>query len=80
MAQHNHSLSDPGHTHSTTCTGALATGNTTNGGTLNMPAGSAAGISINAAMIGISLANAGSSAPIAWLQPTILLNYILRII
>jgi microcystin-dependent protein len=80
MAQHNHGLTDPGHTHTTAYTGGLATGNTTNGGVLNVPAGSAAQIGINSATTGISLANAGSSVAMAWLQPTIMLNCILRII
>jgi hypothetical protein len=82
LAQHSHanSLTDNNHTHLQNTDGTavavspgsgrnvLASGVT---GTTGVP---------NTAPMSITNANSGSSAAMAWLQPTIMLNCILRVI
>jgi microcystin-dependent protein len=79
LAQHTHATSviDPGHSH-TLNAHITGLGNSGAGNTVN----SGAGLSTDVATTGISVTNAntGSSSAMAWLQPTIILNYLLRVI
>lgn len=79
LPAHNHAVSDPGHSHGVTHN--AITGSTTTGGG-GFPAGSngAASISTNSATTGISTTNTGSGNAHNNVQPTIICNYIIRII
>ncbi|MEH2625537.1 microcystin-dependent protein [Bradyrhizobium sp. AZCC 1719] len=82
MPTHSHAntLSDPGHTHSVTFVLGGSTGSAGTGTAVNS-AGSQSGYVLNA-MTGISItnANAGSGSAHNNVQPTIVCNYIIRII
>jgi microcystin-dependent protein len=80
MPSHNHTINDPGHTHSTSPP-VNAEGSTvvvTVGSQFSVP--QTAGATINVATTGISINNTGSGSSFAIVQPTIICNYILRII
>ena len=76
MPQHNHAITDPGHSH------AFASGTAwTNGGPQTWGGGSAGSIgvqSMSSAKTNITLADAGSGAAHNNTQPTIVLNYIIK--
>jgi microcystin-dependent protein len=79
MAQHNHAITDPSHQH------APSNGNNfvTTPGVNTYGAGSLSAGSVSAtagAVTGITINNAGSSTAMAWLQPTMMLGKILRVI
>jgi len=76
MPSHSHGVSDPGHQHQFGINVVTPTGGTT------MQSGTTGG-QIGAdqpATTGISIGNAGGDAAHAMLQPTIIVNYILRVI
>jgi microcystin-dependent protein len=79
MPAHTHVVSDPGHTHATTPSGAGVLGgagsNTFGSGSLQP-----ASLSINTAFTGITNQNTGSGSAHNNAQPTIVCNYIMRII
>lgn len=80
MALHNHNLHDPGHSHTVNSqgTGSSAIGGTgtqvTLGPTLSTPSGLT-----NTSTTGITLDNAGSSVPFSMVQPTITINYVVKV-
>jgi len=86
MPSHNHGVTDSGHTHAINYTGAPSILNNAAGGPFNAGTGSfsypALGtlISIAAAATGISIQNTGNGNPHPIVQPTIICNYIVRII
>jgi len=79
MAQHNHGVTDPGHSHVpsngnnfvTTLGAAAYAAGSLSGGSAAATASTSTGITIN---------NSGSSSAMAWLQPSIMLSKILRVI
>ncbi|WJR81878.1 tail fiber protein [Bradyrhizobium sp. NP1] len=80
MPSHNHGVTDPGHTHGVS--GGVFGGTSTSGASLNnvsFPIAPAS-IIINNATTGITINNAGSGNAHAIVQPTIVSNYIMRII
>jgi len=78
---HSHNVTDPGHTHSTT-PGTVYVGqsHSLQSGTSTDTPANAQTLSINSATTGISINNAGGGNPHAIVQPTIVCNYIIRII
>lgn len=84
---HGHGVSDPGHAH--TENGANAPGGVSfglsrvnydgnNGGTSNTTAASGTGISIQSATTGVSVQNAGSGSAHSIMQPSLVLNFIIK--
>jgi microcystin-dependent protein len=76
MPSHGHSVTDPGHVHSINIQ-QLATGGAA-GGPGDINGGS--GISTNSNTTGITLGNTGGGGAHALIQPTVIVNYILRIL
>jgi microcystin-dependent protein len=76
VGQHNHGISDPGHQHSTYTNGATAPQGTSPGNVLAFAPGSLTG----SATTGIVINNNSAASAMAWLQPTIMLGKILRVI
>jgi len=83
MPSHNHGTNDPGHAHN------QSTDTIINGGSLNLAAGVNANFqpvfivgsrSTSTSTTGITLNNAGGSTAHAIVQPTVICNYIMRII
>lgn len=74
MAQHNHTVADPGHTHTTGATTAAI------GGAITVLQPPGTGAATASAQTGITLGNAGSSSAMSLLQPSMILVYILRVI
>jgi microcystin-dependent protein len=79
MAQHTHTVTDPGHAHTVT-----QNANSTGGGNQapisggpTYPANAAATITVNSNTTGITNQNSGSSNAMAWLQPTAMTNKII---
>jgi microcystin-dependent protein len=81
MPTHNHSVTDPGHTHtaSSNLQGIGSSGGY-NGGNAGSISNSAQTITVNSNTTGVSINNNGSGNTMAWLQPTIMVNCILRVI
>jgi microcystin-dependent protein len=81
MPSHNHGVTDSGHSHSV---GMNLSGNSANAGLVTQSGGfqyaqtSSTGTTSNTT--GISINNAGSGNPHAIVQPTIVCNYIIRIL
>lgn len=79
MPQHSHTLVDPGHTHAVT----IPTGNAGGGG-ISQFSGTfvqfAGAINSGISTTGITLATSGSSSAFSFLQPSIVLPYVLRAI
>lgn len=90
---HTHSVYDPGHTHShnaaalvqsSTGGGAFAI-NAYSGASINAAVtgisnyAAATGVSVNAAGTGMSIQNTGSGVPHSVIQPTIVLNHIIKV-
>jgi microcystin-dependent protein len=76
MPAHTHGVNDPGHTHNNNAATPTPAAQWTPGNTgaiLNAA-------TINSATTGISIQSAGSGAAHAMLQPTIIVNYVLRIV
>jgi len=76
---HNHTLTDPGHTHTTffqalNVADSGASGNTGSGGSKYET------VTMSSATTGITIASAGSASAHNIVQPTIICNYIIRII
>jgi microcystin-dependent protein len=76
MPSHSHGVNDPGHAHNYHDTG----GNFTVGGGAGGTASTGGGSVTTSNATGISIQNAGSGGAHAILQPTIIVNYILRIL
>lgn len=83
-AGHSHGVTDPGHTHGHNAAvngGGSSTGgggfalNATGAATINS---ASTGISVGSASTGISIQNAGSGFAHPMLQPTVILNYIIK--
>jgi microcystin-dependent protein len=74
---HANSLNDPGHSHTVQAENSAASN-----GFLTRSSGLSGNFSTSTNTTGITIANAaaGSSAAMAWLQPSIMANYILRVI
>ena len=72
-------VTDPGHTHIATTTGMFGTKSTTGGGIACADTNTAS-VTVNLATTGISIQNAGGGGAHNNVQPTIVLNYLLRII
>lgn len=75
MPVHNHGITDAGHSHTVTINSAGGTGFVATSGS-----GSIGTVTSSTATTGITVNNAGSGQAHAILQPTIICNYILRII
>lgn len=75
MPAHNHGVTDPGHTHGHNAA-INSGGSSTGGGAFALNATGAA--TINSASTGISTQNAGSGFAHPLLQPTVILNYIIK--
>jgi hypothetical protein len=82
LVTHNHGVTDPGHTHTATpsAPNAIGSGGGYNGGNAGSISNPALTVSIGSSTTGISVNNNGSSNAMAWLQPTMMLNCILRVI
>jgi len=76
MPQHNHGVTDPGHTHSHNAA-INSGGSSTGGGAFALNA--TGGATINSAATGISIQNAGSGAAHPIAQPTLVVNYIIKL-
>jgi microcystin-dependent protein len=75
MPSHNHTITDPGHSHTTNAiAGTIISGLSGETVGASSPAG------INAALTGITINNTGSGNAHTIVQPTIVSNYIIRII
>jgi len=82
LVTHSHGVTDPGHSHTAS---SNKDGTSSSGGINGGNAGSITPldpqtITVNSATTGISINNSGSSNAMAWLQPTMMLNCILRVI
>jgi len=75
MPAHNHGVTDPGHTH--TVPSNPSTGFTGGGGTVDAGAGSS---TTGSSTTGVTINNAGGGGAHALIQPTVIVNYILRIL
>lgn len=76
VVQHNHGVTDPGHTHSTavsTFSGALA------GGLNDSVFSGSSAVSTGSSTTGITINNAGSSGTGANMQPFLVLTYIIKL-
>ncbi len=76
VGAHNHGITDPGHVH--TANGSFLI--TTGGVVWANGAGGTATSATNSATTGISINNSSTPTAMAWLQPTLILPYILRVI
>lgn len=77
MPAHGHTVTDPGHTHTKTATDSAGNGGTT---PVRSSGGTGQSISItNAAVTGITIANAGGGAGHENVQPTVFVPYIIRL-
>lgn len=77
VGAHNHAITDPEHTHPVPAFAIFGAGGSwQSGGATN--AGSA--IATSSATTGITINNSSAPSAMAWLQPTIILPYILRVI
>jgi microcystin-dependent protein len=79
MPAHSHGVTDPGHNHTGTAPISANTGSITSDGGFMKNTGST-GLTINANTTGISIQNAGSGNAHANVQPTVIVNYILRVL
>jgi len=77
MPSHNHGVTDPGHTHSSNAAQSSAT---SGGGGSNLFQPPSTSATINSATTGISINNAGGGGAHNIVQPTIVCNYIMRIV
>lgn len=81
MPVHSHTLTDPGHTHAAVSGGGFNTSAAGNDWTQSLAANNATRVSTAvSATTGITMANAGSGDAHNNVQPTIICNYIIRII
>jgi microcystin-dependent protein len=80
LVTHNHPITDPGHAHSVTQNAQVFNFQNLAGGGSQTVNPTAATITVNSNTTGISVNNQGSSNAMAWLQPTMVVNCILRII
>jgi microcystin-dependent protein len=79
MPAHNHGITDPGHTH-TTSAGAANDNVLQQGSTSMCQWYGTNGYNTGSSTTGITINNAGGGAAMAWLQPTMMLGKILRVI
>lgn len=79
MPNHNHTLTDPGHTHAVTHNAASTSSIGTTGGANISSAAYTASITVQSASTGISIAAAGSGNAHNNVQPTLILSYLVRI-
>lgn len=81
MPSHNHTLTDPGHTHSVSHNANYSTGTLVNrAGSETAPYVGGATISIVSSQTGITLASTGGGGAHNNVQPSIIMNYLLRVI
>lgn len=79
MPQHTHAVDDPGHTHGYSDEQPVLTGAFTAGGVTGASSETDLGRTTNAAVTGIALLNAGSSTAHNNIQPTLVLNKIIKV-
>lgn len=77
MPTHNHAITDPGHTHPSENSTGSNTPTSLTSGSNNLTQTNGA---MASATTGITINNNGSSSAMAWLQPTIMLGCIMRVI
>ena len=74
---HNHTITDPGHSH---IVAGQANQNGGGGVIYTINSGRTVNVSTDSASAGITINNSSAPSAMAWLQPTIMLPYILRVI
>ena len=81
MPSHTHTVTDPGHTHATTPASPIVgtSASPQAGASTNVPTNTTT-LSINSATTGITNQNTGGGGAHAIVQPTIVCNYIIRVI
>jgi microcystin-dependent protein len=79
IPSHSHGVTDPGHSHSAS-TNAMWGTKSTSGGAVQCADTNVATVTVNSATTGISIQNNGGGGAHNNVQPTIVLNYLLRII
>lgn len=82
LVSHTHSVLDPGHTHTlagTIVTGTAVFNNAAGGGVTTVPLG-ATNPTINSSFTGISLVATGSGSGIPKVDPSLVVNYLVRVL
>lgn len=80
IPSHNHTLTDPGHTHTTTPAVPVVIQNAGGGSYFTASTQTTANLAINNAMTGISIAAAGGGGTHNNVQPSLVCNWVMRIL